>query len=232
MRTVLLNIPEEKQGRRGWRVSVDGKVVPTVGRVTIESEQFGILEYGLDPGGFDRWSFHETGGWGSVTVPFVLEGAAIYIGVVEQNRVNQGGKVWNVPRGFVAPGEQHLMTANRETAEELGGEFRGELKLLPGEPTNPNSAFFESNGTLPSGEPEGVRFYELEFKSEDLEQTDTARRFKPDALTVNPELTNKRLAEQIMGCSFIPWQQAIGLSDMFTVAGVGRLVASLGKFGK
>jgi 8-oxo-dGTP pyrophosphatase MutT (NUDIX family) len=226
-KTVLLDIPPEKQAGRGWKVWVNGQEIREVSRVTIDHPKFGTLEYGLDPGGYDRWSFHENGGGGSVIVPFAVCGGVVYVGVVEQKRVNQGGVVPNLPRGFLQPGENHFQAAGREAGEELGGEVRHEPFPLDGEPMNPNSTFFETWDKLPDGSPEGVRFFGLPFQAHELEGSSDRLTFKPGVVRVRPDLQDKRVAELILTCSFIPWDKAMRLGDMFTSAGTGRLLAHL-----
>lgn len=229
LKTVLVDIPADKQDKRGWKVEVNGAVIAEVSRVSVSNPKFGILEYANDPAGFDRWGFHESGGGGAVIVPYVFWEKNIFIGLVEQNRVNQGGKVLNVPRGFIKPGEAHFTAAKREAGEELGATLAPSVEVLPldGEPANPNSAFFETFGNSPDGAPEGVKFYAIKFPPDAFEGTGREPVLKPGFLTANPELATKKLAEQILGSRFLHWPRALQVSDMFSVAGVGRLLAHL-----
>ncbi|MFA5946951.1 MAG: NUDIX domain-containing protein [Patescibacteria group bacterium] len=181
----------------------------------LTNPKYGTLAYGKNPGGnFDSWAFHENGGGGAVIVPYATVDGNLLIGVVEQDRPNQGGKVLNVPRGFLKPGEPHWVGAERELAEEVG-KFVGSLRLLPGKPTNPNSAFFETVQV-----DEGVKFSTVEVSPGLLVTKNGLVKFRKSAVTVDKE---NRAAEQITGCHFIPALEAIMLGDMFTVAGVGRL---------
>jgi len=82
--TVLEPIPQGMA--RGWSLLVNGDVIPNVSMIELRHPKYGALFYGKSPSGnFDQWSFHEAGGGGSVTVPFVLINGALYIGVA--NRV-------------------------------------------------------------------------------------------------------------------------------------------------
>lgn len=159
--------------------------------------------------GYDTWSFQETGGGGAVIAPYATVAGELVVGVVKQMRLNQYGEVWNLPRGFIESGELHLAGAVRELREETG--LLAEVVLLPGEPANPNSAFFI---TAPG---EGVRFYAAKL------QADTLCRDAQGSLQLSvPQSANE---EHISLLRFVPWREAIVLADMFTVAGVGRLLA-------
>lgn len=206
--------PEQK---RGWKAMVDGQEIDP-GQVSIVSRRFGVLCYGMTPMGYDGWSFKQAGGGGVVIVPFVMLGDMLHIGVIDQERLLQGGKVLNLPRGFIDPGEAAAKAASREASEELGVHERN-LIDLGGDPTNPNSAFFDT-----SEEATGDRFFGMKFTSSEIVMEEAAVRLRPDL--VDPDKSH-RLAESIGRSLFMPWYQAAGLSDMFTVAGVGRLLAYL-----
>ncbi len=230
--TAIKPIPEEKQAARGWKAEVNGEPVERVESIVITHPKFGTLAYGMTPGGWDGWSFHEVGGGGSVIVPFFFSGEfggefdtnSLFVGVVEQLRPNQGGKVLNCPRGFLSPGENHFQAAKRELGEETGFEpLERKLVLLPGAPTNCNSTFFE---TIEEGE--GAKFFCIRIMASEViidhhGQT-FAYRFKPGMIRADPASKAAKLAEQILGCWFIHWQEAMNLSDMWTVAAVGRLL--------
>jgi hypothetical protein len=212
------NINEAAQAKRGWTLELNGEKVETVSSLKLINTRFGILEYGLTPQGYDVWSFHENGGGGSVILPYSKIGNEIFIGVVEQFRQNQGArKVLNAPRGFLAAGENHFGTAVSELEQEAG--IRSvELSLLEGSPMNSNSAFFVTN------EGEGVRFYSFEVKEDELIHDSGLNTyiFNPNVL-----VPISKGGELVFGCRFIPWKAAVELGDMFTVAGVGRLLAAL-----
>lgn len=224
LKTVLVDIPPDKQGKRGWKVEVNGVEVAEVSRVSISNPKFGVLEYGSDPAGYDRWGFHENGGGGSVVVPYSLIEGELYIGVVEQVRVNQGGAVLNIPRGFLHAGETHFRAARREFVEETSHTpQKNDVFRFEGRSMNPNSAFFETIGP-----DEGVQAFGLRISHEVLERRlDGGYRFRPGMLQADPASKDLKLAEQILGCAFITAATALQLGDMFTVAGVGRLLGHL-----
>lgn len=215
---ILDDIPQTL--KRGWELLLNGVVVTDVTSLTLSHPKFGFLEYGLSPtGNYDVWTFHETGGGGSVLVPFSCIDREIYVGLVYQDRFNQGGVVWNLPRGFISSGETHLAAAKRELVEETGisaDKFRFPVTVL-GKPTNPNSAFFNT-----MGEGEGVKFYAVEIPSEFLERRDNQDVFVFGQVVANAAAKE---AEHIVKCEFVPWRAAIDVTDMFTIAGIGRLVA-------
>jgi ADP-ribose pyrophosphatase YjhB (NUDIX family) len=219
--TLITNIPDEKQAKRGWTVKVNDVPLERVTKIELHNPNFGTLAYGQTVPGYDGWSFHELGGGGAVVLPYACIDQQWYVGLVEQNRHNQGGKVLNAPRGFLNPGESHFKAASRELAEEMS--LRGAPELLPGQGVNPNSAFFE---TAQPGE--GVKFYAMKVSASALEQVDGVWRFKKGALAAESADTKaQKVAEQILGACFVPLKDATSVGDMFTVAGVGRLITAL-----
>jgi len=185
----------------------------------LTNSDFGTLAYGKNPvNNFDSWAFHEIGGGGSVTIPYVTVEDELLIGVVEQNRPNQGGKVLNVPRGFLEPGETYFQAADRELAEEVGN-FEASRWQLPGIGVNPDSAFFE---TVKIGE--GAQFFAAGVPLALLVTENNVTRFRKSAVIVDKK---NLTAEQITDCYFITVKRAMQLGDMFTLAGVGRLMAAI-----
>lgn len=216
MKTLIQDISDEAQAKRGWIVEVNGEVVLQVRRVRLSHPKFGELNYGLTPPGYDGWSFHELGGGGAVTLPWSVIHKQIYVGLVRQNRHNQGGEVWNAPRGFLDPGEKHFEAASRELAEETGLSAEGRIDDLMGSPMNPNSAFFET-----ASSDEGVRFNACFVHPRELERkSDNTYAFRPGV--VKPV---SKAAEGIVKCSFFRWREAVRVGDMFTAAAVARLLA-------
>lgn len=221
--TLVEDIRPDKQGERGWRLTVNGGTISDVKHFCLANPQFGRIEYGAAPGGaYDTWAFHEIGGGGSVTLPYALLEDDLYVGVVEQNRPNQGGKVFNVPRGFLASGESHFRAAEREFAEEVGLVEPFTVEELPGLPGNPNSAFFDTRG-----DGEGVKFFGVRIPGTCLESVSEARRYRlrKGMVSTDPASKAARVAEQILDTVFMPWIEVVQLSDMFSVAGAARLKA-------
>jgi len=207
MKTLIKPIPLEKQGHGGWIIEINGKKIPNVQILKISNPEFGQLTYGLTPGGWNGWSFHEIGGGGAIIIPFAKIDGELLVGLVFQNRPNQGGYVWNVPRGFLNPGEKHFQSAVRELEEELelmSPEKR--MKKLPGEKVNPNSAFVET----PDSE-EGGRFYAIEFLKEHLIKDNERYKIDPQLLT-----PKTKQAELIMKSQFFSWREAVLVGDLFT----------------
>ena len=229
LETLIKPIPAGKN--RGWQVLLNGKEVKDVQSVQIKSK-YGLLSYGLTPGGYDGWSFHEAGGGGSVTVPYLYTGdKQLFIGLYEEERPNQGGRVLNVPRGFIDPGETHFQCAARELTEEFGSimDVAKRVFKLPGLPTNPNSAFFETWG---SGE--GVHFHAIQILEDEVVVGTAGIFLKMKAQLGTDAATHIKASSKIanaIACSqFIPWREAVALGDAFTQCGIARLVATDLKF--
>lgn len=220
MKTLISEIPEEKQKKRGWSVELDGKVIENVSLIKIENPNYGLLCYGFTPSGYDGWSFREIGSGGVVSVPFSIIDGRLYVGLVEQDRHNQGGRIWNLPRGFINPNEKHFEAVAREFEEEVRYCSPDKMvKPLTGEPCNPNSAFFET-----PGKNEGVKYFSIEVIPEQLTLDQENGGFKFRSGILEPKT---KQAEQIYACRFFPWREATHVSDMFTSTGVARLVASI-----
>lgn len=222
LRSIIVPVPVG--ARQGWTVEVDGQVVPAY-HVRISSK-FGAVTYGQGPGGYDTWSFREPGGGGSVVVVFSQIGAELFIGLVDQNRPNQGGMVKNLVRGFLEPGQSHYTTAKREVEEEMGESHQFLRPFeLDGQPVNPNSTFFET-WQAPG---DGVHFFGIEVPASALHRdADGVLVFREGCLRPN---SGERTAEQILGCAFIPTDEALALGDGFTVIGIARLERHLRLYG-
>ena len=215
-------VPEDIS--RGWRINIDGKEIATpASSLHLQHEKMGIsVEYGYK--GYDRPKIKEAGGGGSVIIPFYIQpDGRLFIGVLKEQRDLMGGAEWNVPRGFMSPGEEHFQTAVREYAEETGHHVPDDrIRAIEGSPTNPNSAFFDT-----SGENEGVKFYAVELLQSELREIDDDA--NNPQYEFNPEQLEavSAVAKKIMGTTFIPVEDALRLADQFTVAGVGRLFMEL-----
>lgn len=212
-----LTIPRKN---RGWELLIDGNVVDVRHIMTLSSS-FGRLTYG-QASGYDTWSFGEPGGGGSVILPFLEWNGCLHVGLVEQLRHNLGGMALNAPRGFLDPGEVHFDAARRELAEEMGLNITTGIVELPGDPANPNSAFFET-----PGQELGVRFYGLEVSPALIIERDGHIIFADHVIATDPQSASHRTREQIGKARFIDWRKAATVKCMLTVAGVARLLAHL-----
>jgi len=221
----ISEIPDDKKESRDWTILLDRVEFVDLAIIQIVNPRVGVVTYGMTPDGHDGWNFHEVGGGGSVIVPYAVWKKELFIGVIKQDRPNQGGNVLQLPRGLLDAGEDHFDAALRELSEEIGNKFsQKEIMLLGGDPCNPNSTFFVT--TPPD---EGVRFYAIQFRSNELMPLMEGEGYtlQPGLLKESATTQATEFAERILGCQFIPWPKAAQLGDMFTVAGVGRLLAHL-----
>jgi 8-oxo-dGTP pyrophosphatase MutT (NUDIX family) len=207
-------IPDERQNERSWVLEIDGTTCAAVGKLVLSS-RFGVLEYGLTPSGHDGWIWREEGGGGVVVLPWTMAAGQLHVGVLRQQRPFQGGSILNAPRGFVDPEETHGSAARRELLEETGYDPTDRVVDLGGDPANPNSAFFD---TSVSGR--GVRFYGVEIDPSEVVTVEGRLMLRDDTGAYDP-------GEGIEGLEFVPWRLAARLADMFTNAGVARLLAIL-----
>ncbi len=217
---IIYPIPDEKQEKRGWVLTVNGEVIPNVKTMELTNPRFGTISYGLTNGGWDAWAFEEIGGGGSVIVPYCIINDDLYIGVVKQFRDTQGGTIFNLPRGFLSPGENHFKAAQREAGEELRFNLKERFEPFLGAPGNPNSAFFvtEENGE------KGVKFFSLKFKPEEMKKGE-----EPNTFVISPELLlpETKQGELIFNSVFLHWQEVARLGDQFTLAGSFRLFGKI-----
>lgn len=219
MGTLILPIPEEQQVKRDWVVEIDGKVLPQVGHIKISFPVVGEFNYGLTPNGWDGWSFCFSAGGGVVIAPYTIINDEIYIGVITESRYNLGGEIQNLPGGLVDEGETHYGAAVRELGEETGFKpNKRRVFQLDGAPMNFLSAYLET-----VGEDEGECVFAVEVMREELEFNDGKLVFKTDIA----KLSNEAKEENIIGCEFIHWKEAVKLRDGQTVATVARLLAHL-----
>jgi len=219
-------ISPEHQASRSWRVYVNDEEIAEVASVTITSDRFGTVRYGLTRLGYDGWSFREAGGGGMVVLPYVWHDSELWVGVVRQERPNQSGSVLNAPRGFVDAHETHEQGAARELAEETAITWPADRVIgLEGEPANPNSTFFE---TAPG---RGVHFYGVRVSPDELDTSADVPHIRADLISGHRAYAAAR-DERITGVAFIRWWEAATLADMFTNAAVARLCAFLCRQGQ
>lgn len=240
MGTSIKPIPPDLQGKRGWRLSLNGfslegktllindptgKSEPVeirnIVHLILENQRFGILSYGkAQEGNFDLWRFHETGGGGAITLPFSLIKGLLFVGVCKQDRPNMGGIVYNAIGGFVSPGEKHFEAASRETLEEIGFDVNKRMFDLGGQPGNWNRLFVET-----PDKKEGLKLFAFELKVEELNQLTTEGKFN-QAYAIKKDLLKpvSPAAEKIMGSVLIPWYEAIDLADIFIATATVRLL--------
>ncbi len=203
--------------KRGWQLVINGQLIEEVSSLYLFNERFGLFKYGWNPAGYDAMGFHEIGGGGAVTVPYTIDDGNLYVGVVLEDRIFQGGMVQNVPRGFLDAGERHFQTALRETMEEVGFQPEQRLYRLNGQNVNPNSTFF-----VTTGEGEGVKFHAFHVSRRELEFMDTRFQFNSRVLT-----PLSKGAQKIFQSLFMHWQEAMELADGFTRGIVGTLISRL-----
>lgn len=213
--------------KRGWTVIVEGEdhrltEVEVGGRLHLVHDSFGHLTYGKSPAGpYDQWAFHEANGGGSVVLPYAVVEGKTYIGLLQEGRPLQTaeGKVWNMPRGFAEAGRSYLEVALAELSEEVGVvPEESRMRLLAGDPVNPNSAFFETWGIKSDGEPEGVRLFVYDATGLVEKSDGDAYQFRG---AVNPR---PGLGEKIFKCVFLPINVAGRVGDAMTLACLGRFL--------
>ncbi len=219
--SIVISIPTD--GHRGWEVRVASGDLIRPPQITFRQPGLGVTAaYGWTPAGFDGLVIRQDRG-GVVIVPFVEINDQLHIGVVEQNRPLQQreGVVLNVPRGFRGD-EEGVRGARRELNEEVG--INPELIVeLGGQPTNPNSTFFDTSGCNEQGD----RYFGVWLTPDQVVQDNGVWRLRPDLVDGDKA---HRVAECIGRCRFIPWDQAIDLADSFTIvaaAKVRKYVASV-----
>lgn len=219
----------EAQAKRGWKLEINGiEFEEPIETVRLFNSRMGVeVLYGQRPEGYDGLVLKEPGGGGAVTIPYYIYKGNIYIGVVEEARPTctdgTTEKVLNVPRGFLIPGETHFETAKRELAEEAGYEpIEKRIVQLNGKPQNPNSTFFVT------GRDKGVKMYGVKLQDDEVYMTTDSQDPLEKEFKFNKEIIKptSRMGERIGGSKFIHWTKAVSQIDMFTVAGVARILAN------
>ncbi len=210
MSELIQPIPTEM--KNPWVVAIDGNPVQAR-EIRISNPQFGTLSFGQRPEGTIGWIWKEVGGGGVGIVPYVVQNARLFIGMINQERPCQGGMVWNIPRGFLDPKLTHFETAVGESEEELGINVGERLAPLLGLPANSNSTFFDT--TDPGA---GFNYYFFKVLPEEVEGDPPVFRkslFRPKSI----------IAERIVSSRFFPWFEAATVADQFSNVGVARLIA-------
>ena len=217
-------LTEEQAEAPGWVLTVDGKQVP-YREGALQHPNFGSVRFGQRPEGYPGWVFEENSGGGSVIVPYLIVNGETYIGMVQQARPLQSeNPIWNVPRGFIDPGESPLEAAIREQEEEFGFQDAAlRIRRIPGMGTNPNSTFFVTTGQ------EGVTFTAFRVFPNEVEEVAEESLGSIRVFRIREDLANAtdRNGEAILAARFMPWTLAAQVGDMFSVAGVGRLAAAI-----
>ena len=172
------------------------------------------------------WGGASTKEGGAVIIPYATIQSTLFVGLLKEHRVLRGRVVLNVPRGFLS-GASALQTANREQDEEVGFlDATPRIHQLPGNPANPNSAFFETRVG------EGVRFFAFMLRENELEETreETIEGAEDKVFQIKRNLVAPLTVEEngsILGLLFYRWTVAAKIGDMFSNAAVARLLACL-----
>ncbi len=220
-----------------WLIEVDGKHIPYKEGARFFNPERG-LEYrlGRRADGFVGVIDHEPGGGGAVIVPWVEIDRILYVGLLKQRRVTQSitHDVWNVPRGYLDPGETHFETAKREFREETGFKRpEGRIMRLSGKPINSNSGKQDTSRVW-----EGAYFYRFEVLPKEITEvtvqvhqdyqdystTETKKLYAFNRAVITPV---SKMSEKIMGCYFLPYTFAMRVGDLFTRGIVGTLKMEL-----
>jgi len=207
--------PIPNSHKKNWRVWINGELV-NVQHVAIEHPDFGIIEYGLRPENYDGYIIQQPGGGGSVIVPYFIKNDELLIGLVLQYRAMMGGKVWNLPRGYLDPGENHLETAIRETNEETGFDPAKRIYQINTKPMNSDNSMF-----LTEKPNDGVHYFAFQVHPDEVEATTELGRtycFK-DGI-VKPRTPD---GEKIFSCIFFPLNEVFDLRDQYSVVGAIKL---------
>ena len=216
--------------RHDWTIEVDGKAVD-VKYVVFNNPKFGKLSFGRRPEGTIGWIWHEASGGGQGVVPYAVINNCLHIGLINENRPTLSGFSWNIPRGFINPGETHLESARNEINEEIGNLPELELEKLDGAPSNPNSTFFDT-----SKNGEGFVFFGLKIPADMLVKRENLLTAW-DITCYNPsdvfyEFKDRsikpisKIGEKIVACLFVPWYYASMVPDTFSGMGTLKLLAT------
>ena len=214
MSKLVRPIPDGNQ--QGWKVEVNGLQV-AASHVRVSHPKFGTLSWGQRPESSVGWMWEEVGGGGHGVVPFCVIDEMLFIGLVRQERQTMpSGWAWNIPRGFLDPGQTHLAGAQAELAEEVGYLSPQErLFELEADPASSNSTFFDVSG---GG---GFVWFGLEILPGELVKCASGEHEFKFREVIQPQ---SMMGERITACRFFPWKTAATCGDMFSNAGVARLL--------
>lgn len=233
-------LTDDEIQKRDWSVTVNGVVVPDAREVQITNERRGLrLHYGMRPEGYDGVYVDQP--FGSVILPYTIHERVLFVGLVKQERVLQGGNVWNAIRGLIDVNETHLEAAKREFIEEfaeagIDAKQLAEPRQLSGSAVNVDSAFFNTPNSNT-----GVQFFSVKIPEKILEMnmpmvslhdanfkdTDNMAlaniplRFKKDLV-----VPKTRMGERIFSACFFPANLVMQMQDGMTIIAVARLLVS------
>lgn len=222
MKAMEFIVPIPVDHPRDWTVMIDGVEVKP-GKVEIISNRgFGQLAYGLRPEGHDGWAYSHDGG--AMTIPYSRNlSAEILVGLLREERKNMDGPIWDVPGGFVDPGEHPLETGAREFFEEVGLQMSAFTTIeLAGLPTIEDRFCYALDPKIGQGN----RTVAIEIPFALLQEDSPAGwRFRDD---MSPP-TRKALIRKGHGnLRFFPWKAAVSMSpDSLTRAAIAQLLVEL-----
>lgn len=209
----LIQPLDEKRDRQGWAIYLDGHL--TTISLFRASGPLGVLSWGLRPEKTVGWLWQESGGGGVGIMLYSVIRNKLYVGLIKEVRPNMDSHpVWNMPRGFLKPGDSPLVGAVTELQEEVGFPKAEERLERLAEKVNPNSAFWV---TLQGG----FCYFSFPVSPKELD-LDVTPPYPFRTGLFNP---TSRLGEKILDCAFFPWTTAAQSACNFTSAGVARLLA-------
>ena len=208
----MQSIPADKN--RGWKVKINGDL-QVVNHLEVSSD-YGTLEYGLRPEGYDCWVFHQAKA-GVITLPYCNHpDHGLMVGLVEEKRPNVfPNPCLCILGGFAERDESPEDAQARESYEE-GGVDSTKAVMLEGIPSNSNRLFFVTR------EGEGNIAYKLQVPHGWLIPRDAGGFTLPSQHLL---FGGKKKESDIV---FLPWKEAVRKSpDALARAAIAQLLASL-----
>ncbi|MBI2676575.1 MAG: NUDIX domain-containing protein [Candidatus Yanofskybacteria bacterium] len=188
--------PITKETKHDWTIEVDGQSVDAK-HVVFDNPKFGKLSFGQRPEGTVGWMWHEASGGDQGVVPFSVINNLLYIGLIQEERPTIPGRfTWNIPRGFINPGETHLESAKRKLKEEFFS-----VEIPPGILVRKDGGFI-----IPMFGGGTARFLCFEFRDGSIRPA-------------------TKIGEKIGKCLFVDWRLAALVPDTFTGMGTLKLLA-------